>query len=218
MAITTYSELQAAVASWLKRSDMASRIPEFISLAEARLNRKLRKRQAETDQSLAGVIGSRYVTLPATFSEALNLWIVDGQGRRPLERFMDPALLETFADRGEPRWWTIDGVNLAFERPCDQAYSFTLRMVAKYALSEASPTNSLLTDAPDLYLAATMVEAAKFTRDVELGAVWDASYRRAIAELNAQDARSRGLQTLSTEAGQLQWSDRSGGYSIYRDR
>ena len=42
MAINSYSSLQTAVANWLDRSDLTDRIPEFIDLAEARINRALR--------------------------------------------------------------------------------------------------------------------------------------------------------------------------------
>ena len=41
MAITTYSELQSAVADWLNRDDLTSVIPNFIELAEADLTRNL---------------------------------------------------------------------------------------------------------------------------------------------------------------------------------
>ena len=39
MSITNYSELQAASADWLNRSDLTAAIPDFISLVDARLNR-----------------------------------------------------------------------------------------------------------------------------------------------------------------------------------
>ena len=42
MAITTYSELQAAVGNWLDHGLFAARIPEFIALFEAAANRRLR--------------------------------------------------------------------------------------------------------------------------------------------------------------------------------
>ena len=48
MAISTYVELQTAVANWLDRDDMSARIPEFIALTEARFNRILRIRAMET--------------------------------------------------------------------------------------------------------------------------------------------------------------------------
>ena len=65
MAISTYTELQSAVANWLARSDLTSRITEFIALAESRIHygsahpvmpsRPLRIRTMETRADL--VIG-----------------------------------------------------------------------------------------------------------------------------------------------------------------
>jgi hypothetical protein len=42
MAISTYAELQTAVANWLDRDDLTARIPEFITLAEAKIRRVAR--------------------------------------------------------------------------------------------------------------------------------------------------------------------------------
>jgi hypothetical protein len=39
MSITTYSELQTAVANWLKRSDLTATIPDFIRLAKCASSR-----------------------------------------------------------------------------------------------------------------------------------------------------------------------------------
>lgn len=203
MAITTYAELQAAAANWLIRADLTARIPEFIALGESRLNRVLRKRQSEVDRSLTATAGSRYIALPSDYEEALNLWIVRTTGREVVPRFIDPALLETTTTAGEPLRWTIDGTNLAFEKPCDQAYSYTLRMLAKFQLTDAFPTNFLLSDYPDVYLFATLCEAAPFLRDAELAQIYEAKLTRAIAEVNAKEARSRAQQTLSTEPGVL---------------
>ena len=47
MAIGTYSELQTAVANWLTRADLTSRIPEAIAMAEAEFNDTLRHRNME---------------------------------------------------------------------------------------------------------------------------------------------------------------------------
>jgi hypothetical protein len=35
MAISTYSELQASIADWLNRTDLAAAFKDFIALAEA---------------------------------------------------------------------------------------------------------------------------------------------------------------------------------------
>jgi hypothetical protein len=147
---------------------------------------------------------------------AANQTIADQNGI-PL-RFVDPALIGETTVQGQPLAWTIDGAYLGFECLLDQAYAITLRCLEKFALSDAVPTNALLTDYPDAYLFAAMAEAGPFLRDAELAQAYEAKLERAIGEINAKDARSRAQQRLSTEPGQLQRMGRSSGYSIYRDR
>jgi hypothetical protein len=198
MAITTYAELQAAAANWLVRADLTARIPEFITLAEARLNRVLRPRLAETEVALTATVGSRFIPLPAGFTEPLRVWIETPEGRCELP-FLEAALLPVSVRRGEPGRWGIDGANLAFERPADQPYAVTLRMLKAFALSDAQPTNALLSASPDLYLFATLCEAGPFLRDGELAAAYEARLARAIDEHEGKEARSRAARTLSTE-------------------
>lgn len=216
MAITTYAELQAAAANWLIRGDLTARIIEFISLAEARLNRVLRARLAEVDAALTATAGSRFIALPATFAEPLNAWLVISGERLELQPWT-ADLLDASAVSGQPRFWVIDGANLAFERPCDQAYSVVLRHLAKYALSDTSTTNTLLTNAPDVYLFATLCEAGPFLRDEVLASAYESRLTRAIKEFNEKDARSKSKTKLRTEIGDLQRLGRRGGYNVYID-
>lgn len=213
MAITTYAELQAAAAYWLIRADLTARIVEFIALAEARLNRIMRGRQEETESALTSTSGSRVVSLPSTYGEALVCWIVIDGERRKLE-YADPLIVDATAVQGEPVYWGIDGSNLAFERPCDQAYSLILRYFAKFALSEAAPTNWLLTSHPDIYLFATLSEAAPFLRDADLAAAYEAKLGRAIGEANFKEGRARSLQPLRTEPAQLLVAGSTGAFNI----
>ena len=71
MAISTKAELHTAVANWLNRSDLTSRIPEFIALGEAQLNRILRTRDMLTRASPP--TNAQYVALPSDFQEMLNV-------------------------------------------------------------------------------------------------------------------------------------------------
>jgi hypothetical protein len=199
MSITTYAELQAAAANWLVRADLTARIPEFITLAESRLNRVLRARLAETEAALTAVVGARTIPLPTGFAEPLALWILDSGGGRQTLRFEEPSLVEASAIPGRPCVWGIDGANLAFERPCDQAYGLVLRHLANFALSDAQPTNALLSGHPDAYLFAVLCEAGPFLRDDDLAQAYEARLSRAIDEINAQDARSRAARTLTTD-------------------
>jgi hypothetical protein len=202
MAITTYAELCAAAANWLVRADLTARIPEFVTLAEARLNRVLRVRLGETEAALTLNVGARSVAAPASLAEPLALWLVRADGREAL-RHVEPSLLAAVSLRGPPSAWTVDGGSLAFDRPADRAYDLTLRMRAKFRLSEAAPVNGLLAEAPDVYLFATLCEAAPYLRDGELAASYELRLERAIDELNQLDARSRAGVTLSTELAQV---------------
>ena len=71
MAISTKAELHTAVANWLNRSDLTSRIPEFIALAEASFNRNLRTREMLV-RSTASVTG-QYVSIPTDYLEMMNI-------------------------------------------------------------------------------------------------------------------------------------------------
>ena len=65
MAINDYASLQSAVARWLARTDLTDSIPDFISLAEARINRDLRVRQMISTTGVTASSGS--FNLPADF-------------------------------------------------------------------------------------------------------------------------------------------------------
>jgi hypothetical protein len=64
MAIGTFAELQTAIANWLDRDDLTARIPEFIALSEARINRALNVRQMETVKLLSLINGTKRYALP----------------------------------------------------------------------------------------------------------------------------------------------------------
>ena len=213
MAISTYAELQAAAANWLVRADLTARIREFITLAESRLNRVLRARLAETDAVLTAAVGVRTVPLPAGFAEPLALWILDANGSRASLRFREPSLTVASASAGRPETWGVDGVNLAFDRPCDQPYGLVLRHLVNFALADAAPTNALLSSHPDVYLFAVLCEAGPFLRDDALAQAYEARLSRALDEINAQDARSRAPRTLRTDFPARRCS---GGFDIIR--
>ena len=67
MAIGNYAELQAAIKSWSKRNDLDSVIPDFITLAETRINRNIRIRKMETRVTTSTVSTQLYYGLPTGF-------------------------------------------------------------------------------------------------------------------------------------------------------
>ena len=216
MAISTYSDLKAAVADWLNRSDLTATIPNFIALAEADINSHFDLRTVESDQLVSATPGSRYVALPTGFREAQNLWINWPYGRGTPLRFVTPELLTTIATPGAPLLWCIDGDNIAFEKPADQAYSLTLRMIGGVGLSDTSPANLILTNYPNVYLYGALREAAPYLRDPEASGLWEAKYADAITKAKAKENRTKSLVTLSTEPGQLTFRGNRSGFNINR--
>ncbi len=67
MALTTYTELKASIADWLNRTDLTTTIPDFISLAEAQIERTLRTRQMIVRANAS--FDSEYGAVPADFLE-----------------------------------------------------------------------------------------------------------------------------------------------------
>lgn len=196
MAISTYAELQAAVASWLNRSDLTTQIPDFITLAESALNRRLNLRVMTQEASLSTAVSSRTVALPTAFIEPIALWRAETD-RVPLI-FRLPETMEISTTSGRPEYWAVDET-IVFERPADAIYSLMFRYVKGFALSDTDTTNWLLTNHPDVYLFSTLVEAAPYLRDDNLLGIWSARLEKAISEVLEKESRSRSLANLATD-------------------
>lgn len=165
MAISTYSELQTAITDWMDRTDLTGSATDFITLAEARLNRKIDA--VETDATLTGTVDSRNVDVSAlSIIEPMAVFIADTVGGD--EREVEIKAPGTFAyndTSGEPGFVALNGTNLVFDRPLDVAYSIRFRYRGRFALSDAAPTNDLLTNHPDVYLAASIMWGGVYISD-----------------------------------------------------
>ena len=201
MAISTYAELQTAVASWLHRNDLTARIPEFIALAESEISADMRLRLMESDESLTLLSGGTTVALPARYSEPIRLDIViAGQDNRTL-KYLTPqqmGIQSTTGSACEPDFWTINGANIQFPAPADQQYTLLFRMLGDLDLA-ATSTNALLTKYEGIYLFGTLIQAAKFIEHDERIGLWRMSYESMVKKANKKEARTRTLTTLRTE-------------------
>lgn len=189
MALSTYSELQSAVAEWLERGDLVSRIPDFIRLAEGQLNRLLRNKPQERRST--AIISDPFSATPPDLLETQQITMSDGSEAWDLE----PETAETLAvnaarspQPGRPRYWTQVGAEYQYFPPPDQPYTATLIYLRGLTpLSDSAPSNWLLADHPDAYLFGALKEAGPFLRDPELTATFEAKYRAAADEINASD-------------------------------
>lgn len=203
MALATYSDLKSAIADWVERGDLTARIPDFISLAEAKLTRALDARTMETDVSLTATPGSRFIPLPANYRGWLGFWYVTSAGRSPDLDFVAPENMETSTVAGLPRFWTVDGSQVAFERPCDSAYSFVIRIMGPLGLSDAAPTNMILTNHPDVYLYGALCEVAPYLRDAELQTLFETKFASALFDAVNDELKDKGQAPLRTELSNI---------------
>jgi hypothetical protein len=163
MAIANYTDLQSAISDYLARSDLASRIPDFITLAESRMNRALRTRDMETSATVTMTSGSG--SLPANYLEWIEV-VHDGTRDQTL-RYVEPDSEEwrfRYRPNGDPMYFTILAATLKI-RPvvsgnCNMVYYRTIPDLA------TNSTNWLLTRAPDLYVNFALAEACIFIKDI----------------------------------------------------
>lgn len=162
MAIATYSDLTAALSDWLARADISAPAADFVTLAEARLNRALRAQEMQATVTTAITAGA--VALPADYIEWLSVrWV----GTRTQDlTFVEPDSPEwrfRYRPTQDPSMFTV------------MAGSFEIRPVGTgnlkvYYFQKIPPlasnaTNWLLTKSPDIYLYTSLAEAHIYMKD-----------------------------------------------------
>lgn len=168
MSITTYSELKTALADWLNRADLDQRIPDFIALAEATLNKVMRSYRM-IDVTTLSIGTARKVALPSDFIDAL--YVQDNSDEdNPLEQVTIEQLVmlrrARLRDPGTPRFFAIVGENLEVAPTPSTSTTLELNYYAKIpALSDSNTTNWLLTHDADVYLYTALLHAVPFLHD-----------------------------------------------------
>lgn len=210
MAISTYSELQTAITAFMIRNDLSAEAADWIALAEAELNREIPA--VETDAALVAVVGSRDVSIASlSIVSPIALFLKDNGNEREVAPLADGNF--AYSDTsGPPNVWAMDGTNINFDCPADQAYVLRLRYQQKFALSDASPTNWLLTNAPDVYLSASIVWGCLYTDNFDAGGSWKQMLGQGMAQVKNQLRRGRkSVLRVDPALQQLRTFDRSFG-------
>jgi hypothetical protein len=190
MAIATYSDLQTAVAAWLNRTDLTAIIPDFITLAEARIARELRLRKQVTNAVLSTVAGTQTVTLPSDFLEMENITLTNTTPPAALS-VVTPEIMDRKFPKGyvtgQPVVYTIVGDVVQFGPTPDAVYTVSLDYYQRFAALSVTPTNWLLTNHPSVYLFAAVAEGAGYLMDDARQAMWLARFGQEAAQLQAVD-------------------------------
>ena len=193
MAISNYSELKTAIASWLDRTALTDIIPDFISLAETRHKRDFKIRRMETRVTTNTIDGSEFYTLPDDYVDMRNIKL-NTDHKTPLE-FLTPEIMDRLnagSSKGKPKAYTIKGNNIEIRPIPDGVYQIEVSYYKHFtALSDSNTTNDMLTHHPDVYLYGSLVEAEPYLQNDKRIQVWQGYYERAKQDIITSNERDR---------------------------
>lgn len=191
MAISTYTELLAAGANWLARDDLTSRIPEFVTLCEAKLNRLLFVPQMETRSTSAVDTTDdepEFISLPSDF-QTMRRVRLSGVTGKPRLSFMTQTQLDDYRYSidnvtDQPVYFTIMGSEMELAPTPNEDYALEMVYRKNIPALASNSTNWLLTLAPDIYLYGTLLEAMPFIKDDARVSLWASAFSTVLDDLN----------------------------------
>jgi hypothetical protein len=196
MALDTFENLKTSVSDYLDRPDLADRIPDFITLAEARHRRDFRTQDMLTRSQVtfSGQADS-YLALPPRFLQMQMLRLLTDPPS-PLEHLTPDQITRAksghlAATYGQPRAYTIHE-EIEFDVVPDKDYKVEMLYYASFLpLSTANPSNALLLKSPDVYLYGTLVAAEPFMMNDARIQVWAELYKSALEAIVNRNRRAK---------------------------
>lgn len=201
MAVTTYAELQSAVADWLNRSDLEDRIKDFIAFTEARWKDRLRARDMITRSTLSA--SSQYTNLPSDFLEMHSVYVASPYPKKleVLSKEQIDQMREKYCDTaGPPKYYAIDGTDIeVFPTPSSATTLNIAYYAAVPALDDDNTSNWVLAKYPELYVHGALIASAPFLNDDSRLELWINVHDSRLEEINqagkkAQHSGSRPRQ------------------------
>jgi hypothetical protein len=192
MAVDTYNNLKLAIADFLARDDLTSQIPDFITMAEARMSRELETRSQEKRVTASTVAGNEYLALPTDLREVREVKL----NTTPLTvlSYYSPSALDTkfsSGGQGKPLGYSIVGDEIKLRPVPDTTYTVEIIYIGTVeALSATNQTNNILSRSPDAYLYGALAEAYAFLLDEARAAQYMQRFTLALEEIKIDEQRS----------------------------
>ena len=180
MAIGTYGQLKTAVANWLHRTDLTSVIPDFIALAESIIRHDVRCRAME--QSATGTLTTNTVATPTRFAQARRV-LLGGY----VQEYVSPQTWDLLESSSSGHY-TILGSNFLFQSTSADYQIDYWQWFAPF--TDDGDTNWLLTNHPDIYLFAALIEASDHVAGDR--SRWQPRYAEAVQKLRTSEWRYTG--------------------------
>lgn len=198
MALSNYTELQASIADYLNRSDLTAAIPDFISLTEAKLKRRYKDFSPLSASNVNNWILTSYpdVYLYGALLEA-SPYLVEDQRVDVWAQLYAAAVGTLRGTVGNADFDDYDGLKLAvgdwlaradLDGVVPQLIKLgEAKLFRKFdgvtALTSSNTTNWILTNHPDLYLYASLSEAAPYLGQDDRLQTWRTLYEAEIGRV-----------------------------------
>jgi hypothetical protein len=189
-----YAGLVPLIQKWLNRSDLDALLPDFISLAEERMNRTLRVRQMEVALPETAIVDNA-IPAPVGTVGVKSIWAV-GHEQRPLKP-QSFDFIQWSGSVGIPTAYAWQGDSLCFDGEGSVA---GVLYQAIPALTAFNSTNWLMTKAPSAYLFGALKEGFEYVRNDAERDRWDARFQQVLAEIGGNDQRDRFSGPLQVRA------------------
>ena len=93
---------------------------------------------------------------------------------------------------GTPKFYTIVADEISLGPVPGSVITMEMLFYKRFTdLSDAAPTNWLLTNAPDIYLYGSMLEAEPFIMNDERVSLWSSALSEAVSQIQEQDNKDR---------------------------
>lgn len=190
MSITTYAELKTSIADFLNRDDLTSTIPTFISLGEAQIARDVRHWKQE--KRVTTSVDERYENLPNDWLELKFVSLTTGA----MLETVSPSNMADMRARsdtpGTPKYVRMTADQLEFYPTPSAATDISMLYYARVpSLTDAAPTNWVLSDAPDILLYASLMHSAPYLAEDARVQIWGSLYQSGVEKLNIENQRGR---------------------------
>lgn len=193
MAIASYDDLCKAVIRWSHRTDILTDIPNFIELAEYEMfnNAQTQLMIRETETVSTASADSRYLALPPNFEKARSVQLETGNGYCDVA-FQSPEQMNRLTTTGQPRFFTVVGTELEFDRVPDSAYTIQIQYYKKPdPITPLNQTNSVITGYPNIYLYGVLHQVFTWAQDMEESVIYAGKFQDAIKGANKADKKAR---------------------------
>jgi hypothetical protein len=190
MSFSNYTNLRAAVKGALHRSDLDTAIQDFVTLAEDRLNKRLRLRGMEN--RVTASISAEYIALPDDFLAMRNFQL-NSTPRIRLE-YATPEYLDSLYPDGDstgrPKFYTFVGGEIQLAPIPDGTYTAEMDYYQKLDLA-TDTTNWVLENAPRCYYTGSLMEAYLYLKDEKRASYWEQRFEQAIQDVERADKGDR---------------------------